>query len=344
MKTKLILRLAAACALPFMALGAHTAHAAQTQYPLKIENCGRTLTFAEAPKRAVSIGQNTHEILLMLGLQDKVVATGVWLGDVLPPYQAAAAKLKRLADNQPSFEAVMGEEPDLVAAQFQSDVGPSGRVGRFPQFAEMEVPAYVSPMDCIGTTNKVAGDGQRAQPVDMEIVYQEVRELAKIFNVQDKGEQVVADLKKSIADAQQSVAALKGKDIRLVAWFSSSKVNGDAWLAGHNGAIDYIAKVLGVRNAVQSKDEWPAVSWETVAGLNPNVIVVGEMKRRKFAADSVESKMGFLTTDSVTQQIDAVKNKRLPTMSVIAMNPGVRMADGIVELAKALASYDFSQK
>lgn len=342
MKKSLILRLAALCTLPLMAAGAQ---AAETQYPLSIDNCGRKLTFEAAPKRVVSIGQNTHEILLMLGLQDKVVGTGVWLGDVLPAYQAEAAKLKRLAENQPSFESVMNEEPDLIAAQFLADVGPNGKVGRFKQFEELDVNAYISPMDCIGTENKVGGgDGARTKPVDMEIVYQEVRELAQIFNVQDKGEAVINELKASIANAQKNVANLKGKNIRLVAWFSSSKVNGDAWIAGRNGAIDYMSGVLGFVNPIETKAEWPAVSWETIAGLNPNVIVVGEMKRRKFAADAVESKIEFLTTDSVTREIDAVKNQRLPKMSVIAMNPGVRMADGIVELSKALAGYNFDDK
>jgi iron complex transport system substrate-binding protein len=43
-----------------------------TTYPLTIENCGYKETFTKSPERVVALGQNTVEILLLLGLQDKV--------------------------------------------------------------------------------------------------------------------------------------------------------------------------------------------------------------------------------------------------------------------------------
>ena len=54
--------------------------AAATQYPLTLQNCGSTVTFDKAPQRVVSIGQSSTEILLSLGLADKIVGTAVWVG------------------------------------------------------------------------------------------------------------------------------------------------------------------------------------------------------------------------------------------------------------------------
>ena len=48
------------------------AQAAATHYPLTIDNCGAVQTFAQAPQRAVTIGQAGTEMLYALGLGDKL--------------------------------------------------------------------------------------------------------------------------------------------------------------------------------------------------------------------------------------------------------------------------------
>ncbi len=55
-----------------------TSSAWATTYPLTIENCGQKETFTKAPARVVALGQNTAEIMLLLGLQDKMVASAFW--------------------------------------------------------------------------------------------------------------------------------------------------------------------------------------------------------------------------------------------------------------------------
>lgn len=71
--------------------------------------------------RIVSIGQGMTEILFSLGLADKVVGTAVWIGPVLPEFADANSKINRLADNDPSFESVVGQEPDLMATTMTGD-------------------------------------------------------------------------------------------------------------------------------------------------------------------------------------------------------------------------------
>ena len=68
---------AAPAASPVQPLGAHAAsQAAQAaSHPVKIDNCGVTLQFEQAPKSAVTIGQAGTEMLYALGVGDKVVGT-----------------------------------------------------------------------------------------------------------------------------------------------------------------------------------------------------------------------------------------------------------------------------
>ena len=127
-----LLRLAGlALGAGLMLSGAMARPAAEpTRYPLHIRNCGLDLTFPKAPRRVVSIGQSETEILYALGLGDRIAGTALWVEPVLSQFAEENARVPRLADNDPSFESVVGKEPDLVTVQLEWHVGPRGRVGR----------------------------------------------------------------------------------------------------------------------------------------------------------------------------------------------------------------------
>lgn len=307
---------------------------AATQYPLTITNCGQTVTFDKAPVKIVSIGQGMTEILFSLGLADKIAGTAVWVGPVLPQYAEANAKIKRLADNDPSFESVVGEEPDLVAAEFEWHVGTQGSVGKREQFSGLGINTYVAPADCVAKINTDGGDGVRKELFTMELIYQEIGELAEIFDIKERGDALIADLKKREADAAASI--LSAKDLPVVFWFSSKEVSGDAYIAGKNSAPAYILKTLGAKNVVTTEEEWPLVGWETISQANPAVIVIATMDRRRYAADDPQVKLDFLAKDPVTSELDAVKNKHFVMMDAQSMNPTIRTIDGIEVLAKGI--------
>lgn len=310
-----------------------------TQYPLTIRNCGVDITFAKPPQRAVAIGQSSTEILLSLGLADRIVGTAVWFGPVLPAYEAANARIPRLADNDPSFESVVGKEPELVTAQFEWHVGPQGSVGTREQFAGLGIPTYVSPADCVEKDNSGGGDGVRRQLFSMDLVYQEIRDLARIFDVADRGEALVADLRQREAAAIASVAGARLDNVPMVFWFSSKEVAGEAFVAGKNGVPAWILQQLGARNVITTEEEWPLVSWERIAAANPAIIVMAEMSRRRYAADDTAVKLDFLATDPVASQLEAVKDKHFVVMDVQAMQPSIRAVDGIEAVARGIKSF-----
>ncbi|WP_336813604.1 ABC transporter substrate-binding protein [Bosea sp. MMO-172] len=336
-----LLRLSAAAFFGVLAAGVATA--APTKYPLTLENCRETITFNAAPKRVVAIGQTQTEILYALGLGDRVVGTAVWFSPVARPYEAVNAKVKRLADNDPSFEAVLAQEPDLVTAMFEWHVGPNGIVGKRDQFAKVKVPAYVSPTDCVGKDNSGAGDGVRTQMFTMDLVYRNIREFGEIFDVADRAEKLVAELKAREDKAVEQVAKLKAQDVPVVVWFSSKDIKGDGFMAGKNGVPAYILSKLGARNIIATNEEWPLVGWESIAAANPAVIVTVKMDRRRFPADDIEKKLEFLKTDPVASKLDAVRNNRVVIMDVGATRAGLDTVDGIETLAKAIAGFGISR-
>ena len=339
LKTSTIVLAGAVLAL---SLGSNPAFAEQTRYPLTLENCGRRITIDKAPERTVAVGQSTTEILYVLGLADRMAGTAGWLGPVLRDYEAVNARVNRLADYEPSFESVLASKPDLVTVQFEYFVGPEGVVGRNQQFEELGIPVYTSPSDCVGKDNKGGGDGVRRSLFDMELIYREIEELARIHDVQDKGAQVIADLRAREAAARKKIGAAKGR-ISAVFWFSSQQMETDPYVAGTNGAPGYILRTLGIDNVIESEEEWPLVGWETIAKANPTIIVAGKMERRRYAADDIAAKLDFLKEDPVTSLMPAVKNGHVVVMEAQSMNPTIRTIDGIEVVADAVEKFGLSQ-
>ena len=315
------------------------AQATPTAYPLTVENCGSSLTFQHAPARTVTIGQAGTEMLYALGLGDKVVGTSLWFNDVLGTYKAQNDRIERLADNEPSFEAVIAKRPELVAVELEWMVGPQGAVGTREQFHELKIPTYLMPSDCEGKDNLVGADGTRLQAFSIESVYRSISQLAEVFDVQQRGEALNTQLKASL---EASTNSLKGKDLSHTSalfWFSSADLDIDPYVAGRKGIPDFMLNTLGIRNVVESDEEWPTVGWETLAKANPTFLIIARMDRRRFPADDVEKKLEFLRTDPVTRNMDAVKNNRIIMLDAHAMQASLRMFDGLETLATAINTY-----
>ena len=322
------------------ATGLGLAAQADTTYPLTLENCGSEVTFDKAPETTVTVGQAATEVLYALGLGEKVTGTSVWFTKVLPEFEELNAGVERLADNDPSFENVVAKRPGLVSVQYEWHVGPQGIVATREQFSDLGIPTYVLPADCVGKDNTKGSDGTRLEMYEMSSVYRGIEEMAQIFNVPERGTELVASLKARETAAIETAKALDLTDSSAVFWFSSAEMDIDPYVAGQAGAPAYMMEALGLRNVIESNEEWPTVSWETIARANPSVIVVARMERRRFEADDVEKKLEFLRTDPVASQMDAVKNDRIVILDAHAMDPSIRNISALETLAEALPALD----
>ena len=61
----------------------------------------------KAPAHAISMSQATTEMMLALGLEDKMAGTAMKEEEIYPPLQAAYDKVKVLSDKWPSYETFM---------------------------------------------------------------------------------------------------------------------------------------------------------------------------------------------------------------------------------------------
>ncbi|MER5275011.1 ABC transporter substrate-binding protein [Streptomyces sp. NPDC002809] len=306
-------------------------------YPVTLKNCGRTVTVEAAPKRAVPVDQGSTEILLSLGLADRLAATATWTDPVLKGLEKANAGIPRISDNRPSSEKVLDQEPDFVSASFESTLAKGGVAPR-EQFEKLGVPTYVSPADCTAKDNSKDGDGVRTGALTMDSVYGEVRDLAKVFGVPERGEKLVAELR---ARVRKATGGIDASGASLMYWFANSEA---PYLAGCCGAPGIITRETGAKNAFDdTHEEWPQINWETVADRNPDVLVIGDLTRKSQTAESATKKIAFLESNPATKNMDAVRHKRYVLLSGQAMNPTIRTVEGVERVAAGLRSFGLAR-
>ena len=315
-----------------------TAVQAQTEYPLVIDNCGQSVTFEEAPQNAVALGQNSAEIMLLLGLEDKMAATAFWPNSVLPELAEANEKIEVLTVEFPTLEAVFSTQPDFVAAMLTTLLGPDSKVAKRSDFEELGIPTYLSPSACSTTLDANDAYGSRVELWSMDLLYKEIEDLSRIFDVADRGQVLIQDFKSREAALREQFAETEG--LTFLFWFSSPSPADDAYLGGGNGPSGYIADILGGSNAIVTKADWPAVGWESIIAADPTVFVAAQVDRNRWDLDTAENKIDFLTSAAAVSQMDAVRNGRIVVMNGAAMNPSIRTLYGAEQVADQLKALD----
>lgn len=300
-----------------------------TSYPLTVENCGTTVTVDAPPERVVSLDQNSTEILLSLGLEDRMVGSASWTDPVRENLAAANAAVPRLADNAPTYEVVLDADPDFITASFGRHFKQGG-VAERTRFAETGVETYLSPTDCDNGLS-VNGGNTRTTALTMDALYLEIAQLAEIFDVQDRGAEFIGELQDRMAAATGAVDA---SGVSMAFWFADTK---SPYIAGGLGSANLLATSMSADNVfAETADDWPAVGWETMVDMDPDVLILGDLARNRFPGDLLADKIAFLESDPLTMTMSAVQNKRYIALHGAEMNPSIRTVDGAEKMAAGL--------
>ncbi|GHI17904.1 hypothetical protein Scinn_73670 [Streptomyces virginiae] len=89
-------------------------------FPYTVTNCGVSSTYQAPPRRAVTMNQHATELMLALGLGDRIAGSAYLDDAVLPAYRPAYDKIKVLAGEYPSKEVLLGADPDFVYGGYAS--------------------------------------------------------------------------------------------------------------------------------------------------------------------------------------------------------------------------------
>lgn len=269
------------------------------------------VTVKKAPQRAVVLSQFMTEMLLALGLEDRIVL-GTTEGKILPSLQKAFDKIpnKALGHHYPiTKEAFLLLNPDFVSG-WDSAVKPE-TTGAPEELIKNDIYPY--------TAHSIRSNAT------LKDVYNEFIKLGKIFNVEKKADSLVESLKEKLAKAQ--VNFKKPKD--------GKKVTAAILRAKENGVYvtsslisDLMRKANGVNAFEELPNDFELVSHEAVVEKDPEVIFVYE----SIGGMNIKQRVDFIKNHPVLKNLTAVKNNNIHTILMPDAAPGIRNIDLIIKM------------
>ena len=89
-------------------------------YPIGITNCGVQSWIKSPPQRAVTMNQGTTEVMLALGLADRMVGTAYIDDYIWPELEAEYNTVPVIAKEYPTIDELLSVKPDFVYAAYSS--------------------------------------------------------------------------------------------------------------------------------------------------------------------------------------------------------------------------------
>ena len=291
--------------------------AESTKYPLTVHSCNRDVTFKEAPKHAVSHDINMTQMMLALGLKSRMAGySGVsgWKS-VTPEMQSLLDGLPELAAKYPSVETLLNANVDFFFAGWDYGMRVGGDLT--PQTLQpLGINVYELTESCAFVMKRPAAT--------LEDTYNDLRNLGKIFDVQDRANALIADMQAQVAAVRKDLPAEKPR----VFLYDSGEDR--AMTSGRLGMPQALIDAAGGRNILDDVDaSWTRVNWETVVEHNPQVIVIVD-----YSEITADQKIQFLLDNKALQSVDAIKNQRFIVIPYVQATPGIDNVLAVETLAK----------
>lgn len=295
----------------------------------QLSNCDTQLDVASAPQKAIVYNTPAIENMLALGLEDRIfgVIDSVTDEETGAPWDGAKSGLNHLARGNDvlSEEAFLALEPDFVYAAFHWYLHSDETASR-DTLASFGIPSYLSPAECGGQQTEASGK------VGFETIFAELRDLADIFDVEARGEELVTALSGRVDAA---LAKLDSDAAPTMLWYYSGT---DApYVAGCCGAPGALSELVGGKNIYGDDPAlWPVGNWEVIVERDPDVIIIGDLNRAG-EGQSAADKIAFLEADPVTSAMSAVRNKNYIIIPGREMDPSARTIMALERIVDALS-------
>jgi len=308
--------------------GNESNEASATVYPLTIDNYSlaeegaewkpKSQTFDKAPERVVANTQPVAELLLKLGLVDRLVGVAALYGEADPEVAEEFAKIPVLSEDYVGKELVVGAAPDLVVGRGGLFADADWGVGTVDGLNEMGIRTFVNSTSIAGAT--------------LDSLYEDIEQLGRIFDVQTQAA-ALNDKLRGRAEAVAARFASSGKPLK----FAYVSDNGDGTIATYSGNTDtFQTDALGLLHLDNAfGDVEGTISIEQLVATNPDVLLISHYAGAPDPQKTIES----ILADASLQSVSAIQKKRI---FVIDFNDfwgyGDQILDGVEKLADELES------
>lgn len=270
------------------------------------DETGRTVRVPQPVTRIVSLAPSLTETVYALGLQDHLV------GDTeFCDYPADARKKTKVGGGiNPSLELIANLHPDIVLVT--------------KAFNRLET---VQSLENLGISSYAT------DPHTVEEIISSSKKLSNVLGAPEAGATVAGEMKRRLADLHRRIGALPPKRVLFVVW-TQPLIS-----VGKHTFIADALRLAGAASIVDSEQDWPQVSLEEVARLQPDLLVFAESH-----SDSASLAVEALATLPGWSIVEAVSKRRVAVISDAVNRPAPRIVSAIEDLAKQLHPDAFTEK
>ena len=285
-------------------------------FPVTVKSCDREVTFDAAPTRAISNDVNLTEMMLVLGLRDRMVGyTGISGWKTLDEeMRLGVAELPELSAKYPTKEVLAGAEPDFFFAGWNYGMKVGGEVT--PETLEpLGIKTYELTESCIHIGPKAKSS--------MDDMYTDALNLGRIFGVEARAEERVAGWKARLAAVTAGVD--RSAPLRVFVYDSGEEAPFTAGAYAMPTALIEAAGGINIMNDMEKS--WAEIGWEPVVERNPEVVVIVN-----YGDVTADQKIAFLKENPAFAAIDAVRNDRFVVLDYVEATPGPRNIKAVEKL------------
>lgn len=269
-----------------------------------------TVTINAEPQRVIAANTNVADQLYAMGLGDRIIGVCYKNSLINPKYQAEYDAATILAPQAATLEQLIDAEPDFV-------------YGRSSAFSEKNGTTHDT-LTKYGIASLSSIEGYKLG-ADVEDVYTDFEILGKIFNKQERANEIINEMKTKIEGIENAV---KDKEVVKVFVFDAIRDEG-AYTCGNNFTAKLIRHAGGVNIFEDMEKTWAVVSWESVIDANPDVIIIND-----YGSQKLEDKIAMLKNTPALQSINAVQNDRIVSVTLCECFASSMTADTVEKFAK----------
>ena len=271
---------------------------AETTYPLTIKTYdakGNEVeqVFDKAPEKVITNNLSTTEILLELGLKDKIVGMLNPDNAVTDKYKDAIATIPQIGDKKTvSQETVLSYEPDAVMGRNMMFSEKS--LGTVSTWNENKIPVYTQKAS-LSTIQQDLGN-----------IVEDVKNLGMIFSVQDKANEYAAQLQTKIDAVKKANPASQGEKKKALIMVGYN----DQTFGAYKSALqESLLNQLGYTNVATGTS---GLTLENLVSMDPELIIyVTSDRNKKLDEKAVE----LMKANAVLESVAAIKNQKIMTIS-----------------------------
>jgi iron complex transport system substrate-binding protein len=283
------------------ALHAQSASTPSSTSPLYREvtdETGRTVRVPQPVNRIVSLAPSLTETIYSLGLQDHLV------GDTeFCDYPPDAQKKAKVGDTiNPSLEQIAVLHPDLVL-----------------------VTKGLNRLETVHGLDNLGISSYATDPHSVNEIASSSKKLADVLGAPEAGASIAGEMDHHLAELQQHLAPYPPKRVLFVVWHQP------LISVGKHTFIADALRLAGAVSIVDSDQDWPHVSLEEVARLQPDFLVFASTH-----SDTAPGTVEMLATLPGWNIVDAVTNHRIAVISDAVNRPAPRIVTAIEDLARQL--------